>query len=141
MNNITINRPVISKDTSNVLGSIDKIKRTKGIKIVDVESSTIFNNDSSFDKEYQLIMESIDNLNEDEIIDPMEKKVNYYTSDYWFSNGYTQIVNWVNYMYNYDSDNKEIIMKFWKDMKSWEIIYEEELSKDDKESLVIEFLK
>jgi len=93
MNNITINRPVISKDTSNVLGSIDKIKRTKGIKIVDVESSTIFNNDSSFDKEYQLIMESIDNLNEDEIIDPMEKKVNYYTSDYWFSNGYTQIVN------------------------------------------------
>ena len=59
MNNITINRPVISKDTSNVLGSIDKIKRTKGIKIVDVESSTIFNNDSSFDKEYQLIMESI----------------------------------------------------------------------------------
>jgi hypothetical protein len=41
--------------------------------------------DNSFDELHKLEIENIDNLNEEEIKDPMWKKINYYTSDYWMS--------------------------------------------------------
>jgi hypothetical protein len=94
MNNIKQNLLKQPKKQNLVLESINMLKTIeqqkednyKTARIVDIESSTIFANDYSFIEQYDKQMQYIDNLNEDEIKDPIEEKLNYYSSDYWASN-------------------------------------------------------
>ena len=117
---------------------LDKIKKTK---IVDIEDSTKFLMDNSFDVLHKLEMENIDNLNEDEITSPEIKKEDYYNWDFWASNWYMEKI-WNNeFFYDYDEKNNEIIIKYYKtDWYDW-YYYAEDLTDEEKIHLVETFFK
>lgn len=117
---------------------LEKIKKTK---IVDIEDSTKFLMDNSYEELHKLEMDNIDNLNEDEIINPETKKEDYYNWDYWSSNWYMEKI-WNNdYFYDYDEENNEIIIKYYQtDWYDW-CYYVEDLTDEEKIHLVESFFK
>jgi hypothetical protein len=71
----------------------------------------------------------------------MWKKINYYTSDYWMSYWFTEIVWNTSYFYDYDENSNEIIVKYWKNRINNELVCVEELTDKQKNDLVETFFK
>lgn len=133
-----VKKQLSNLSNNNVGNFINKelLYKKQNVKVLDIEDSTNFLMDNSFDEEHKIIMENIENLNPDEIIEPNEKKVNYYTWDYWSSNWYTNTIWHISYLYNYDETNNEIIIKYTKNHHTDEINYVEDLNDEEKKQLV-----
>ena len=124
-------------DIYNIEELISKIEIYDKTNIVDIKNSKIYNMDIDYDQDQQI---TIDNWKINETKELYKNKDNYYLSDYWTLYWVTHNIDWIEYTYEYDSINNEIIIKhgYNKELNSY--IYLKDFTNEQIMSLKSSFI-
>lgn len=116
------------------------MKLTNITTVVSIHESSIFNKDSSFDKEYINTMGNTEECYKKDVFLPIKSKLSYYKTDFWKYSWVTVVIWDTSYSYVYDYEHNEIIIKKCINLKTNETIYTKNHIEEHKEKLVYLYL-